>query len=275
MRYLIINTFLLLLLTFSSQLITAQNVFSSDLGSQFIQFSGNISGTTTWASDIAPSGSKLSCEGLNTPPYAFAELFESINPRIIQPIIHQLHRLLSLITTMLDSNQRDVSNLALSFSGVRDDVPLDWHYDQFNLIQLDASNASMPQFKFLNGSIIFFGNDGSGEWSVAATPILTPTTSFTRSVTTSTNGAVGYWGEIQSIAVVISVSVTICLFAPTNPSVSLTMPSAFFVINWLGWNLSVLSAFHCCSLPKMLDKINASISLNQAPWGTLVKTEER
>jgi hypothetical protein len=34
---------------------------------------------------------------------------------------------------------------------------------QFNLIELDASDASMPHFKFLNGSNIFFGNESKGE----------------------------------------------------------------------------------------------------------------
>lgn len=81
---------------------------------------------------------------------------------------------------------------------------------QFKLIELDASDASMPHFKFFNGSNIFLANESKGEWSVAATPVITSTTSFTSSVTTSTNAAVGYWGEIQSIFVLISF--TICIF---------------------------------------------------------------
>lgn len=81
---------------------------------------------------------------------------------------------LTLATQMFSQSlNRVVSTMTLSFEGARNDTHRETNETSFhdaNPIQLSTGNATMPEFRFLNGSQIYFGTGKNG-WTVAATPL--------------------------------------------------------------------------------------------------------
>ena len=126
---------------------------------------------------------------------------------------------LTLTTKMFSQSlNRVVSSMTLSFEGTRNDTHRETNGTAFhdaNPIQLNAENATMPEFRFVNGGNIYFGT-GKGGWTAAATPLpqITaassvsrgPSSRFVATTTSSNNNAGPTWGPMGNRNVVVTVA---------------------------------------------------------------------
>ena len=101
-------------------------------------------------------------------------VWDKTNPLDYDLVFSNNSATVTLTTKMFSpSLNRVISTLTLSFEGSRNDTQEqddEKSFHDLNPVQLNPGNASAPEFRFANGSQIYFATGKQG-WTVAATPL--------------------------------------------------------------------------------------------------------
>jgi hypothetical protein len=164
---------ILLLVFFFPSLLAAQRAYSSGQGSQYILFSGNISGDVSWAPDASPEGTTASCYGGSLGSFARTDLYVGVNPPWDpNPFFFELYHFASDCETSWCRTRDRILNLDFSSSGYTcidtyDEEPCDfialwWYYRPS--VYLDLKNKSKIEQVEMGGETGYKVEGGSDSW---------------------------------------------------------------------------------------------------------------